>query len=158
MPQAAAEKRIARALSLAIQKPTIASGPAAPFLELHTVLRELFPLLFTQGDWETVEERALLGRVPGSGSAQPLLFLSHLDVFPIRSPGRWTAGPFSGTFSAPSNRSTKHVWRRIVMMSLKISYGKQNSRTAHTSRTAARQPRTISSVFKGGDLRMVAMV
>ena len=69
-----------------------------------------------------------------------------------------TAGPFSGTFSAPSNRSTKHVWRRIVMMSLKISYGKQNSRTAHTSRTAARQPRTISSVFKGGDLRMVAMV
>ena len=96
MPQAAAEKRIARALSLAIQKPTIASGPAAPFLELHTVLRELFPLLFTQGDWETVEERALLGRVPGSGGAQPLLFLSHLDVFPIRSPGRWTAGPFSG--------------------------------------------------------------
>ena len=84
MPQAAAEKRIARALSLAIQKPTIASGPAAPFLELHTVLRELFPLLFTQGDWETVEERALLGRVPGSGGAQ-----RYLVTFLARLESRW---------------------------------------------------------------------
>ena len=32
-----------------------------------------------------------------------------------------TAGPVFGTFSSPSNRSTKHVWRRIVMMSLKTS-------------------------------------
>ena len=63
MQQTAAEKRIARALSLAVQKPTVANGPSAPFLELHTVLRELFPLVFSAGEWETVQERALLGEL-----------------------------------------------------------------------------------------------
>lgn len=92
----APEKRIARALSLALQKPTVANGPAGPFLALHTVLKELFPLAFSLGEWETVSERALLGHVPGAGAGQPLLFLSHLDVFPIRAPEKWTVGPFSG--------------------------------------------------------------
>lgn len=96
MQQTAAEKRVARALSLAVQKPTVANGPDAPFLEMHTVLRELFPLVFSLGEWETVRERALLGHVPGRGGGQPLLFLSHLDVFPIRTPEKWTVGPFSG--------------------------------------------------------------
>lgn len=94
--QSSAEKRIARALSLALQKPTIAGPSAAPFLELHTVLRELFPLIFSRGAWETVDEKALLGRIPGTGNGRPLLFLSHLDVFPIRTPDQWTVGPFSG--------------------------------------------------------------
>ncbi|MBQ9264214.1 MAG: M20/M25/M40 family metallo-hydrolase [Clostridia bacterium] len=96
MQQAAAEKRIARALSLAVQKPTIAKGPSAPFTELHTVLRELFPLVFSKGVWETVDGRALLGCLPGHGNGQPLLFLSHMDVFPIRTPDQWSVGPFSG--------------------------------------------------------------
>lgn len=94
--QQAAEKRLARALSLVIQKDTIANGPSAPFLEMHTVLRELFPHVFSQGQWETVAERALLGCVPGSGEGQPLLFLSHMDVFPVRTPEKWSVGPFSG--------------------------------------------------------------
>ncbi len=94
--QPAAEKRIARALSLAVQKPTMAGGPDAPFLELHTALRELFPLVFSRGEWQTVKGRALLGRVPGHGDGQPLLFLSHMDVFPIRTPEKWHTGPFAG--------------------------------------------------------------
>ena len=94
--QQAAEKRAARALSLAVQQPTLASGPDAPFLQLHTILRELFPLLFSAASWETVDQRALLGCLPGSGDAQPLLFLSHLDVFPIRTPDKWSVPPFSG--------------------------------------------------------------
>lgn len=96
MEQTAAEKRIARALSLAVQKPTVASGPDTPFFELHTVLRELFPLVFSRGEWRTVQQRALLGRVPGQENGKPLLFLSHMDVFPIRTPDKWTVGPFSG--------------------------------------------------------------
>lgn len=96
MQQAAVEKRVARALSLAVQQPTLAAGPEAPFIQLHTILRELFPALFSAGAWETVAGRALLGCLPGGGNAQPLLFLSHLDVAPIRSPEKWTAGPFSG--------------------------------------------------------------
>ena len=90
------EKRSARALSLIVQQPTLAAGPEGPFLQLHTMLRELFPLLFSAASWETVDGRALLGCLPGAGSGQPLLFLSHLDVFPIRSPGKWSVPPFSG--------------------------------------------------------------
>lgn len=96
MEKTAAEKRIARALSLAVQKPTVASGPDTPFLELHTVLKELFPFVFSHGEWRTVQQRALLGRVPGQEDGKPLLFLSHMDVFPIRAPEKWTTGPFSG--------------------------------------------------------------
>ena len=62
-----------------------------------------------------------------------------------------SAGPSFGTFSSPSNRSTKHVCRRIMMMNLKTSYGKQISRTIHKRNAAARQPKTISKVFKGAD-------
>ena len=94
--QPAAEKRVARALSLAVQQPTIASGPEGPFLQLHTILRELFPHVFSLGEWEQVDERALLGHVSGSGNAQPLLFLSHLDVFPIHAQSQWSVPPFSG--------------------------------------------------------------
>ena len=62
-----------------------------------------------------------------------------------------SAGPSFGTFSSPSNRSTKHVWRKMLIMSLKTSYGKQTSSAAKTRKAAARQLRTISKVFKGGD-------
>lgn len=96
MQQAAAEKRVARALSLAVQQPTLAAGPDAPFIELHTILRELFPGLFSAASWEVVDGRALLGCLPGVGDAQPLLFLSHLDVAPVYSPEKWSVGPFSG--------------------------------------------------------------
>lgn len=92
----AAEKRVARALSLAVQQPTLAHGPEAPFLQLHTILRELFPQLFSLASVQRVDGRALLLHLPGTGAAQPLLFLSHLDVAPIRSPESWSAPPFSG--------------------------------------------------------------
>lgn len=94
--QQAVEKRVARALSLAVQQPTLAMGPEAPFVELHTILRELFPNLFTAAAFEKVDGRALLGCLPGTGNAQPLLFLSHLDVAPVRTPEKWSCGPFSG--------------------------------------------------------------
>lgn len=92
----AAEKRAARALSLSVQQPTLAGGPEAPFLHLHTILRELFPLLFSRAQVEYVG-RALLIHLPGIGDAQPLLFLGHLDVAPIRFPDQWEFPPFSGT-------------------------------------------------------------
>ena len=94
--QGAAEKRVARALSLAVQQPTLALGPEAPFLQLHTILRELFPRVFSLYQAQIVDRRALLLHLPGAGMAQPLLFLSHLDVAPIRSPESWELPPFSG--------------------------------------------------------------
>lgn len=94
--QQAVERRAARALSLAIQQPTLASGDGMPFTQLHTILRELFPLLFSAAACEIVDGRAMLLSLSGSGNAQPLLFLSHLDVASIRSPEKWSVGPFSG--------------------------------------------------------------
>lgn len=94
--QQAVEKRSARALSLAIQQPTLAAGSDASFTQLHTILRELFPLLFSTANCEIVDGRAMLLSLPGSGNAQPLVFLSHLDVAPIRNPEQWSVGPFSG--------------------------------------------------------------
>lgn len=94
--QGAAEKRVARALSLAVQQPTLSLGPEAPFLQLHTILRELFPRVFSLFQAQIVDRRALLLHLPGAGMAQPLLFLSHLDVAPIRSPESWELPPFSG--------------------------------------------------------------
>lgn len=96
MRQAAVEKRVARALSLAVQQPTLAAGPEGPFIQLHTILRELFPCLFSAASFERVGDRALLGCLPGNGGAQPLLFLSHLDVAPVRTPEKWSVAPFSG--------------------------------------------------------------
>ena len=78
------ERRIARALAVAIAQPTLAAGPDAPFTQLHTVLRELFPLFFQAAKTEIIDGRALLLSLPGAGGARPLLFLSHLDVAPVR--------------------------------------------------------------------------
>lgn len=94
--QSIAEKRVARALSLLVEKDTLAAGPDTPFIEAHTILRELFPLLFSRGTWQTVDKRALLGCVSGEGGARPLVFLSHLDVAPIQSAEQWSSPPFSG--------------------------------------------------------------
>lgn len=90
------ERRIARALAVAIAQPTLAAGPDAPFTQLHTVLRELFPLLFQAAKTEIIDGRALLLSLPGAGGARPLLFLSHLDVAPVRECEKWVVPPFSG--------------------------------------------------------------
>lgn len=94
--QQAVEKRVARALSLLIQQPTLAAGPDRPFIEAHTILQEIFPQVFSRAKWETVDGRGLLGHLKGAGNSQPLVFLSHLDVAPIRNADQWSVGPFSG--------------------------------------------------------------
>ncbi len=94
--QGTAQRRAARALAMAIEQPTLASGPDEPFSRLHTLLRELFPSLFSHAQCEIIKGRAMLLSLPGAGDAQPLVFLSHLDVAPIRLPDRWTFPPFSG--------------------------------------------------------------
>ena len=100
------------------------------------------------------EEQAQFDMADVCNALTRKMITRHPHVYhPSQIEATKTAGPVFGTFSSPSNRSTKHVWRRIVMMSLNISYGKQISRTVHTMRTAARQLKTISSVFKGENLQ-----
>ncbi len=93
---AGAERRVARALSMAIEQPTVAGGDPAPFLRLHAVLRALFPRFFEAARVRTVDGGALLCCLPGQRSARPLLFLSHLDVYPVRQGEGWQHPPFEG--------------------------------------------------------------
>lgn len=94
--RAAVERRTARALSLLVQQATLSTAGDGAFTQMHTVLRELFPRFFAAAECETVKTRNLLIRLPGAGAAQPLLFLSHMDVAPVRETGQWTSPPFSG--------------------------------------------------------------
>ena len=86
-----------RALALAVMQPTVSGNDAACFRRLHTLLRQLFPLVFSCGGCETVDGGALLIRLPGQRRAKPLLFCAHLDVVSAGDPDRWICPPFSGT-------------------------------------------------------------
>lgn len=94
--RAAVERRAARALSLLIQQATVSTTGDGAFTQMHTVLRELFPRFFACAECETVLQRNLLIRLPGTGGAQPLLFLGHMDVAPVRKTENWLHPPFSG--------------------------------------------------------------
>ncbi|MBQ9299138.1 MAG: M20/M25/M40 family metallo-hydrolase [Clostridia bacterium] len=86
-----------RALRLAIMQPTISGDDAGSFQRLHTLLRQLFPLVFSHGSCETVDGGALLIHLPGRQHARSMVFCAHLDVVSAGDPGRWTHPPFSGT-------------------------------------------------------------
>lgn len=86
-----------RALRLAIMQPVISGDAPAAFGRLHTLLRQLFPLVFSRGSCETVDGGALLICLPGCRRARPMVLCAHLDVVSAGDPARWTYPPFSGT-------------------------------------------------------------
>ena len=90
------ERLVVRALSLCVQQKTFAGEDAAVFQRFHTLLQELFPLVFSKGRVQVVDERGLLICLSGGQEARPLLFLSHMDVVPARFEDRWMHPPFSG--------------------------------------------------------------
>ena len=85
-----------RALSLAIMQPTISGDEAGSFHRMHTLLRELFPHVFSFGSCETVDGGALLIRLPGRQSERSTVFCAHLDVVSAGDESKWTVPPFSG--------------------------------------------------------------
>ena len=85
-----------RALSLAIMQPAISGDGAQSFQRLHTLLRELFPHVFSYGSSETVDGGALLVCLPGGRGAQARVFCAHLDVVSAGDETRWTYPPFAG--------------------------------------------------------------
>ncbi|MBQ7519654.1 MAG: M20/M25/M40 family metallo-hydrolase, partial [Clostridia bacterium] len=85
-----------RALSLAIMQPAISGDDAKSFQRLHTLLRSVFPLVFSYGSCETVDGGALLIHLPGRQSARSIVFCAHLDVVSAGDPSRWTHPPFAG--------------------------------------------------------------
>ena len=85
-----------RALALAVMQPTVSGASAQRFLCLHTLLRQLFPQLFSLSETETVDGGALLIHLPGQMHGRPRVFLSHLDVVSAGDESRWTYPPFGG--------------------------------------------------------------
>lgn len=94
------------ALRAILRLPTIASTDpaqtdAAPFVELHRLLREHFPRTHEVGEVIDVPPHGLLIRVPadeGSATAaeDPVVLMAHMDVVPIGDRGRWSHPPLAG--------------------------------------------------------------
>ncbi len=90
-------------LSGAVQLKTFSSKnmdeiEKAPFLALHQHLRESYPLIHQHLEVEVVNELSLLYRWKGQSSAEPIIFLSHLDVVPVSpaTEGQWHYPAFGG--------------------------------------------------------------
>ena len=86
----------AEKLSRMIQCETI-SVPDVPntekFDRFHSVLQELFPLVFRKGEVHYIDSSILI-RWQGKGTKEPILLMSHQDVVPAE--GEWKYPPFSG--------------------------------------------------------------
>ncbi|KAL1968084.1 hypothetical protein VTN77DRAFT_2214 [Rasamsonia byssochlamydoides] len=97
----------AERLSKAVQIPSTSTEAVtdpyddyfAPFLDLHRVLGELFPLTHAYARVEKVNRLGLIFTLNGTNDAvKPLLLTAHQDVVPIDDASDWTYPPFSGHF------------------------------------------------------------
>lgn len=93
------------ALREILRLPTVASPhaettDAAPFHELHRLLRRHFPLTHEVGEVVPVPPHGLLIRVPAdpdgpSAGADPVVLMAHMDIVPIGDETRWTHPPLA---------------------------------------------------------------
>lgn len=83
------------ALQECIKQPTISGSSVQVFRRMHTLLRTLFPRVFTASSCETLGG-ALLICLPGRQGGKPMVFLSHLDVVSPGDESNWTHPPFGG--------------------------------------------------------------
>ncbi|KAL0261081.1 hypothetical protein SLS55_004777 [Diplodia seriata] len=79
----------------------------APFEDLHTTLKEMFPLVHEKMNLTTVNTYGLIYTLPGtSEELKPVLFAAHQDVVPATSVEKWTHPPFEGHYDG------KWLWGR----------------------------------------------
>ncbi|KAH7054666.1 hypothetical protein B0J12DRAFT_460082 [Macrophomina phaseolina] len=71
----------------------------APFDDLHSALKELFPLVHEKMKLDRVNKYGLIYTLPGSSKdLKPVLFAAHQDVVPATSIDKWTHPPFEGHY------------------------------------------------------------
>lgn len=77
-----------------------AESDPAPFVELHRLLREHFPLTHEVGEVVQVPPHGLLVRVPAdpdspTASDDPVVLMAHMDIVPLGDESRWTHPPLA---------------------------------------------------------------
>jgi len=110
----ASSEEIAERLAGAIRFETVsfedsADFDGAPFVQLASYLRDLYPLTHAALDLERVNTYTLLFRWQGSNpDLQPALFMSHTDVVPVEGAAleAWTHPPYAGVIE------DGYVWGR----------------------------------------------
>lgn len=111
--------RVAEILAEVISIPSISHEDRAqmdpePFLRLHQVLIDRFPMAHETLERETINELGLLYTWPGSDrSLDPILLMSHIDVVPVEaeSASAWTHPVDVGTIAAEDD-GVDYVWGR----------------------------------------------
>ncbi|WP_435198444.1 M20/M25/M40 family metallo-hydrolase [Janibacter sp. GS2] len=98
-PGVSALREILRLPTVAMPDP--ADTPAAPFVELHRLLRKHFPLTHDIGEVIDVPPHGLLIRVPAdpdspTAGTDPIVLMAHMDVVPIGDEHRWSQPPLGG--------------------------------------------------------------
>lgn len=109
------------------------------FDELHRKLREWYPEIMKQGEYQEIDHSILI-RIKGSDpSLKPALFMAHQDVVPVveGTEQDWTHGPFSGDVAEG------YIWGRgsldikelliaeLESMEYLLEHGKQFRRTVY---------------------------
>ncbi|MBR2485737.1 MAG: M20/M25/M40 family metallo-hydrolase, partial [Clostridia bacterium] len=85
-----------------IQCPTVSSSGAEYFDKFQQVLKEEFPLVFSNlevfypGKDKDSESRAILLKWRGKSDRRPMVLMAHQDVVPA-SPENWKYDPYGGT-------------------------------------------------------------
>ncbi|MDH5545276.1 MAG: M20 family peptidase [Gammaproteobacteria bacterium] len=70
---------------------------AHPFDQLHTFLKEVFPLVYEKLQVEVINQHGLLFTWKGKNpDLTPVLFVAHQDVVSVEEPQTWEHPPFSG--------------------------------------------------------------
>ncbi|MBR2956281.1 MAG: M20/M25/M40 family metallo-hydrolase [Clostridia bacterium] len=107
-------EKYANTFAKMIQCPTVSASGAEYFDKFQQVLKEQFPLVFSNlevyypGVDKDEQSRALLLKWRGKSSARPMVLMAHQDVVPA-DPATWTYPPYAGTIDDGK------VWGRGTM-------------------------------------------
>lgn len=70
-------------------------GKDEEFNKFYKVLKESYPLVHSQCEYERIEDKSLLYRLKGRDENESVVLMSHYDVVPAEK-GEWKYPPFSG--------------------------------------------------------------
>ncbi len=102
VPQISVPDAVLEHLSQAIQVKTISYDDPErftpePFLALHALIDNTFPLVDSLLEKEYINNYSLLYKWPGKDpAAEPVVLMAHMDVVPIEDPAVWAEDPFGG--------------------------------------------------------------